>query len=161
MWPTSTTNTNSPGSFDCFAIGFDRRDSARLHDLWDEVIASEQWSEGAMTRRFEDAWSTWNGVGAVAMASWTGGALSALAYAGVGAGDVVLCPSNTFIATPNAALATGARVCFVDSNREDLCMSFADFERKAESHHPKVAFAGTSRSRSSKSPLTALLTTSS
>ena len=27
-----------------FAIGFDRRDRARLHALWDEVIDSEQWS---------------------------------------------------------------------------------------------------------------------
>ena len=40
----------------------------------------------------------------------------------------VLCPSNTFMATPLAALHAGADVAFVDCNREDLCMSFADFE---------------------------------
>ena len=43
----------------------------------------------------------------------------------------MLCPSNTFMATPLVALNAGARVEFVDCNREDLCMSFADFERKA------------------------------
>ena len=123
-----------------FAIGFDPRDTDRLHALWDEVIASQQWSEGQMTRRFEDAWAAWNGAGAVATSSWSGGALAALSFAGVGPGDVVLCPSNTFMATPNAALATGADVRFVDSNRDDLCVSFADFERQAERHKPKAAF---------------------
>jgi dTDP-4-amino-4,6-dideoxygalactose transaminase len=127
-------------AIDRFAIGFDPRDADRLHGLWDEVIASQQWSEGAMTSRFEAAWSDWNGAGSVAVAGWSGGALAALRFAEVGTGDVVLCPSNTFPATPRAAQAVGAKVAFVDSNREDLCVSFADFERKAERHRPKAAF---------------------
>ena len=36
------------------------------------------------------------------------------------------------MATPLAAVRAGARVEYVDSNREDLCVSFEDFERKAE-----------------------------
>ena len=87
-----------------FAIGFDARDRARVHALWDEVIDSQQWSHGEMTRRFEAAWAAWNGAGAVATAGWTGAALAALGYAGV-AGEPVLCPSNTFMATPLAILA--------------------------------------------------------
>jgi dTDP-4-amino-4,6-dideoxygalactose transaminase len=133
-------DTTGAPEFDRFAIGFDPRDSERLHQLWDQVIASQQWSEGEMTRGFESAWSEWNGAGTVALSSWSGGALAALAYAGVGAGDVVLCPSNTFMATPLAAVGAGADVRFVDSNRDDLCMSFADFERKADKHRPKAAF---------------------
>lgn len=121
-----------------FAIGFDRRDSARLHRLWDEVIASERWSGGAMTERFEAAWATWNGLPAVATASWTGAALAALAYAEVD-GRAVICPSNTFMATPLAIAAAGGRVVFADCNRDDLCMSFADFERKAEATRPRAA----------------------
>jgi len=120
-----------------FAIGFDPRDRARVHDLWDEVIDSQQWSQGEMTRRFEAAWSAWNGAGAVATASWTGAALAALEYAGV-RGQDVLCPSNTFMATPSAIVAAGGRPLFVDCNREDLCMSFADFEAKAERHRPRA-----------------------
>src|SRR6478736_3007059 len=44
------------------------------------------------------------------------------------------------MATPLAALAAGATVQFVDCNREDLCMSFADFEAKAERYKPRAAF---------------------
>src|SRR4051794_41954087 len=91
-----------------------------------------------MTRRFEAAWAAWNGAPAVALASWAGGALAALDYAGV-AGGTVLCPSNTFMDTPLAIARAGADVAFVDCNREDLCMSFADFEAKAERHRPRAA----------------------
>ena len=38
------------------------------------------------------------------------------------------------------SLAAGAEVEFVDCNRDDLCMSFADFERKAQAHRPRAAF---------------------
>ncbi len=54
-------------------------------------------------------------------------------------GETVLCPSNTFMATPLAAIGAGAAVEFVDCNRSDLCMSFEDFERKAERHKPRAA----------------------
>src|SRR5881409_1938574 len=118
-----------------FAIGFDRRDRARLHELWDYVLDFDRWSEGDLVERFERSWSAWNGLPSVAVASWTGGAMAALEFAQV-QGETVLCPSNTFIATPLSALKLGAHVEFVDCNREDLCMSFADFERKAERHKP-------------------------
>jgi dTDP-4-amino-4,6-dideoxygalactose transaminase len=44
------------------------------------------------------------------------------------------------MATPRAILAAGAQVEFVDCNRDDLCMSFDDFERKAAVHRPKAVF---------------------
>jgi len=122
---------------DEFAIGFDRRDRARLHSLWDEVIDSQQWAHGRMTRRFEAAWAAWNGAPAVAMSGWAGGALAALEYAGV-RGEEVLCPSNTFMATPLAILHAGATPVFVDCNRDDLCMSFESFEEKAERNRPRA-----------------------
>jgi dTDP-4-amino-4,6-dideoxygalactose transaminase len=124
---------------DRFAIGFDRRDRDRLHALWDQVIDDERWSEGGMTQAFEDAWAAWNGLGAVAFSGWTGAALAALEYAGV-RGTTVLCPSNTFMATPLVAMYAGAEVAFVDCNRDDLCMSPADFEAKLERHRPRAAF---------------------
>ena len=122
-----------------FAIGFDHRDRARLHDLWDRALDQEQWSEGELVQAFETAWSEWNGLDAVAFSSWTGAALAALEYADV-RGATVLCPSNTFMAGPLTILRAGGSVEFVDCNRDDLCMSFADFKEKAERHRPRAAF---------------------
>jgi perosamine synthetase len=132
------TTTSATADFARFAIGFDDRDRARFHALIDEVLDSNRWSEAAMNERFEGAWAAWNGAPAVAVSSWAGGALAALDFAGV-QGETVLCPSNTFMATPLAAIPAGARVEFVDCNREDLCMSFADFEEKAARRKPKAA----------------------
>jgi dTDP-4-amino-4,6-dideoxygalactose transaminase len=135
---STASTTQSVDDYSRFGIGFDHRDRARLHALIDEVLDSERWSEGPMVSRFESAWQEWNKLPAVAMSSWTGGALAALDFAGV-RDEVVLCPSNTFMATPLAALHAGARVELVDCNRHDLCMSFADFEAQAERHRPRAA----------------------
>jgi perosamine synthetase len=134
-----TSSTQSAPPYARFAIGFDDRDRARFHELIDQVIDSNRWSEATMNERFEEAWTAWNDLPAVAVSSWAGGALAALNFAEV-RGETVLCPSNTFMATPLAALNAGAEVQFVDCNREDLCMSFADFEAKAQQHKPKAAF---------------------
>jgi perosamine synthetase len=125
--------------FERFAIGFDQRDRSRLHALWDHVLDSERWSEGEVVRAFESAWAEWNGLPAVAFSSWSGAALAVLEFVGV-RDEVVLCPSNTFMATPLSIVHAGGRVEFVDCNRSDLCMSLADFERKVREHKPRAAF---------------------
>ncbi len=138
---TASASASQQGApdFTRFAIGFDHRDRARLHDLIDEVLDSERWTEADMVARFEDAWEAYHTVPSVALSSWAGGALAALRFAGV-QGETVLCPSNTFMATPLAAISAGAQVQFVDCNREDLCMSFTDFQRAAERFKPRAAF---------------------
>ena len=90
-------------ALDKFAIGFDHRDRARLHALWDAILDDEVWSDGPLVKAFED------GVGepgtaspAVATSSWTGAALAALEFFEL-RGKTVLCPSNTFMASPLAA----------------------------------------------------------
>jgi len=123
--------------FSQFSIGFDRRDRARLHELWDGVIDSQRWSEGELTAAFEAAWSNLHSIGSVAFSGWTGAALAALEFADV-RGQTVLCPSNTFMATPLSIISAGANVAFVDCNREDLCMSFDDLEAKVAEHSPKA-----------------------
>src|SRR5581483_4484046 len=138
MTTASAADQQSAPDYTRFAIGFDQRDRARFHALIDEVIDSNRWSEATMTSRFEEAWEAWNGAPAVAVSSWTGGAMAALHFAEV-AGSTVLCPSNTFMATPLAAIRAGASVEFVDCNREDLCMSFASFEEVASRVKPKAA----------------------
>ena len=60
---------------------------------------------------------------------------------------------------PASRLHAGANVEFVDCNREDLCMSFEDFEAKAERYKPEAAFlvhiGGHIAFDSSRSPTTA------
>jgi perosamine synthetase len=140
--PKSMTASASPHEtappYARFAIGFDERDRARFHELIDQVIDSGRWTESTLTEQFEAAWQRWNELPAVAFSSWSGGALAALHFAQV-RGETVLCPSNTFMATPLAALGAGAEVQFVDCNREDLCMSFDSFEVAAERFKPKAA----------------------
>src|SRR4029079_14071144 len=96
------------------------------------------WSEGEMTSRFEEAWAAWNGLGSAAFGGWSGAALAALDFAGV-QGEAVLCPSNTFMAVPLAIIKAGGRPVFVDCNRDDLCVSAAEFERKAAVPRPRAA----------------------
>ena len=122
-----------------FAIGFDHRDRARLRELWDGILDSNRWSEGDLLSQFETAWQQWNGLPALATSGWAGGAMAALEFAGV-RGENVLCPSNTFMATPLSILKAGGNPQFVDCNRNDLCMSFADFEAKAQLHRPKAVW---------------------
>ena len=40
-----------------FAIGFDHRDRERLHELWDRILDENRWSEGELTREFEERWA--------------------------------------------------------------------------------------------------------
>ena len=126
--------------FDTFAIGFDHRDRERLHALWDRILDDEVWSDGPLVQEFEDAWSRWNGLPGVATSSWTGAALAALEFFEL-RGKTVLCPSNTFMACPLAILQAGAKVEFVDCNRDDLCLSLEDLERKVRLHRPAAVMA--------------------
>jgi dTDP-4-amino-4,6-dideoxygalactose transaminase len=126
-------------TIEAFAIGFDQRDRVRLHAFWDGILERQQWSDGPLTLAFEAAWAEWNGLPAVATSSWTGAALAALHFFDV-RGKTVLCPSNTFMATPRAIEAAGGRVEFVDCNRDDLCMSLRDLERKIDRHRPDAVF---------------------
>lgn len=122
-----------------FTIGFEKTDKARLYRLWDEVIESGAWTEGKFTKMFEEKWSVYNKLHAAAFSSWAGAALAALEYFLV-KDRVVLCPSNTFMATPLTTIKAGAKVEFVDCNKEDLCLSLEDLKKKAEIHRPAAVW---------------------
>src|SRR5207247_1518944 len=64
------TDVVAAPSFATFAIGFDPRDRARVMGYWQEIFASNRWTEGEFTKRFEQRWAEWNGLPAVAMSSW-------------------------------------------------------------------------------------------
>jgi perosamine synthetase len=109
--------------FSRFTIGFDDRDKKGVYEFWDDIFASQTWCEGKFTTLFEEKWSKWNCVDAVAMSSWAGAAMACMEYFNP-KGRKVLCPTNTFMATPLSVVKAGAQVVFGDCNRTDLCLSY-------------------------------------
>jgi dTDP-4-amino-4,6-dideoxygalactose transaminase len=122
-----------------FTIGFEKEDKAKLSQYWDEVIDNQQWSEGKFTNIFEDKWSEYNQRQSVAFSSWGGAALAALEFFKV-RDKTVLCPSNTFMATPLSVVKAGGRVEFVDCNKTDLCISLDDLRRKIDLFRPAAVW---------------------
>ncbi len=118
-----------------FSIGFDKRDLPKIHEAFDKIVASNKWTEGYYTELFENKWAEYNELPSAAFSSWSGAALAVMDYYNL-RGKTVLCPSNTFMATPLAIEHAGAKVEFVDCSRLDLCMSFEDMKQKAEKHKP-------------------------
>jgi len=122
-----------------FTIGFEKEDAARLHAYWDEIFASQQWTEAKFTKLFEEKWAAHNGIPALAFSSWGGAALAALEFFRL-RGKTVLCPSNTFMATPYSAIKAGGNVEFVDCNKDDLCLSLDDLKRKIDRYKPAAVW---------------------
>jgi len=67
---------------------------------------------------------------AVAVNSCTAALHSTLVALSIESGDEVIVPSNTFVATANAALCTGARPVFADSDPDKFNLSPEDVEKK-------------------------------
>src|SRR5438128_1543462 len=107
--------------FQSFKIGFDSRDKERVFRYWDEIFANHRWTEGKFTQLFEEKWTHWNDAPAVATSSWSGAAMACLEYFQI-RGKKVLCPTNTFMATPLSVINAGGEVVFGDCNRTDLCL---------------------------------------
>jgi len=122
-----------------FTIGFEMEDKEKLYNYWDRIIETQQWSEGYFTKSFEEKWSEYVGLSSVAFSSWGGAALAALEFFNVN-NRVVLCPSNTFMATPLSVIKAGGKVEFVDCNRNDLCMSFEDLKLKVDQYDPAAVW---------------------
>lgn len=89
------------------------------------VLKSKWLTMGAETQRFENAFASFIGVKhAFAVSNATVALHLANAALGIGAGDEVLVPSLTFVATANAVKYTGATPVFVDiTSQDDLSIS--------------------------------------
>ena len=84
-----------------------------------EVLSSTFLSEGKLVAEFETALFEKTGiVNAVALNSGTSALHLALVVAGIGKGDEVIIPSQTFIATGLAVMMTGATPVFADIEYE-------------------------------------------
>ncbi len=88
---------------------------AELTDIVARVAADAAFTLGAEVEGFEREFATWCGAEhAVGVSSGTAALELALRGLGVGPGDEVIVPTNSFIATAEAVSAVGATPCLVD-----------------------------------------------
>ncbi len=98
-------------------------------------------STGKFVDRFEQEFSRLCGVGhVIPVANGTVALHVALLALGVGAGDEVIIPSLTYIATANAVRYTGAQPVFVDVDPHNWCLDAAQLE-EAITHRTKAIIA--------------------
>lgn len=84
-----------------------------------ETLRSGKWNRNAAVAKFEEEYARLTGTAkCLAVANGTSALLVALNALGVGAGDEVIVPPYTFIATINTVLAQHALPVFVDSDPE-------------------------------------------
>jgi dTDP-4-amino-4,6-dideoxygalactose transaminase len=94
-----------------------------------EAVASGWVAQGPRVAEFEAAFARATGAGhAVAVSSCTAGLHLALIAAGVGAGDEIVVPSLSFIATTNAARYVNAEPVFADVDPATLNLTPATVE---------------------------------
>lgn len=120
-----------------FKIAFDKRGQKKLYNYFDQILKNNNWSHGKFTEYFEDKWSMYNNLYSVSFSSWTGAAEAILKYFKL-ENEMILCPSNTFQATPMITKLCGSKVKFVDCNKNDLCISFEDLKKKVKKYKPKA-----------------------
>lgn len=110
-------------------LPFEKEYRERYYQLLDDVFESNFWSDGKMTKMFEEKFEEFTGLYSCAVTSGGAGLLSILEYVDV-SGKEVIVPANTFWATAQAAKKAGAKVVYTDCNRDDLCMSYDDMVSK-------------------------------
>jgi len=101
-----------------------------IGEAWHATMASGQFIGGPAVRRFEEEWAAYcQTKHCVGLKSGTVALQLALSALGIGAGDEVLVPTNTFIATAAAVVAAGACPIFVDVDPATLLITADGIQR--------------------------------
>ena len=96
----------------------------QLDAAWDEVVSSSAFVAGEPLKRFEQQWAAHCGTRhAVGVANGTDAIELTLRALGIGAGDEVIVPANTFIASVEAVVLAGATPRFVDVDENTLLLT--------------------------------------
>lgn len=94
-----------------------------IHVALDKVMEKTAFVLGDAVKSFEQAFAAHHGAKhCVAVSSGTAALHVALLAMGIGPGDEVIVPANTFIATAEAVSHCGARPAFVDASEADYCI---------------------------------------
>src|SRR6476620_327793 len=91
-------------------------------------------TQGPKVQEFEEKFAAYTGAKyAVAVSNCTTALHLAMIVAGVGAGDEVICPSMTYVATANCIKYVGAKPVFAEVNQSTYNIDVADVEKKITS----------------------------
>lgn len=96
----------------------------RLDKIWNETLTNSSFIGGGAIAAFEQEWSQYCGTEhCIGVANGTDALELVLAGLGVGPGDEVIVPANTFVATAEAVVTVGATPVFVDVDQDTLLIS--------------------------------------
>lgn len=106
-------------------------DIAEINVKIGDILRSGWLTAGPIVKEFEAEFAKHVGAKhAVALNSCTAALHATFLALGIGDGDEVIVPSNTFVATANAALYVGAKPVFADSDPETFNISATDVQDK-------------------------------
>ena len=98
-----------------------RRIAEEVRAGMDDVLERTSFVLGPQVTRFEEEYATYSGVPhCIGVGNGTDAVELALRGAGVGAGDEVVIPANTFVATAEAVVRAGARIVLADCDVDHL-----------------------------------------
>jgi dTDP-4-amino-4,6-dideoxygalactose transaminase len=93
-------------------------------DGWKEVLRTNRFVGGPLVERFEQEWAQYCGTThAIGVANGTDALHLALRALGLGPGDEVVLPTNTFVATAEAVVLAGATPRFADVDPDTLLLT--------------------------------------
>ena len=99
-----------------------------------DAIMSGWITQGPRVQEFEEKFAAYTGAKhAVAVSNCTTGLHLAMIVAGIQAGDEVICPSMSYIATANSIMYMGATPVFAEVHPETYNLDVADAERRITS----------------------------
>jgi len=110
-------------------IPFEKKYREKYVKLVEKIFDSNFLSEGSMVKTFEDKFSQFVDIPSIAVTNGGSALFAMYEYIGVSGSEVIV-PANTFWATSAAAKKAGAKVVYADCNKEDLCLSFNDLQKK-------------------------------
>ena len=102
---------------------------ATVEQAWARLLSSSRFMGGDVVEDFEQAWASYCGTPyAVGVGSGTDALLLTLMALGIGPGDEVIVPANTFIASAEAVVLAGATPAFTDVSPDTLLLTPAQLE---------------------------------
>jgi dTDP-4-amino-4,6-dideoxygalactose transaminase len=100
-----------------------------LDDAWRRIVHGSAFIGGSAVEQFESEWADYcSAKYAIGVANGTDALVLVLRGLGIGVGDEVVLPANTFVATAEAVVLVGAIPRFVDVDPDTLLMTAAHLE---------------------------------